>query len=266
MTKFNTLLSLSAVAAVLALAAPAQAQTEAGTVSVSIYGGADFPVSGTLHDGANAPIANLGVLNPALAGTPATLQIQPRSHSDVFDTGYLAGGELAYGTGGNGELFVTGRYTKASGNKINVGGAAAGAPVNATLPILGEFGDYKTWSVEAGYRQYLSSGDGMKPFIAVRGGATRISAISANFTVPDANIALNNVPFSNASWVFSGGADIGLSIPLGERASIVPEVGIQYTGGAKGNDTGLGGLGLGAINDKGERWSVPVRVRLRLSL
>ena len=266
MTKFHATLSLSTAAAVLMLAAPAQAQTEAGTVAISVYGGADFPVSGTMHDGANAPIADLGVLNPALAGTPATLQIQPRSHSDVYDTGYSGGVELAYGTGSNGELLMTARYTKASGNLINVGGAAAGAPVNATLPIFGDFGDYKTWAFEAGYRQYLGSGDGMKPFIALRGGATRISAISANFTVPDAGIALNNVPFSDSSWVFSGGADIGLSIPLGERASIVPEVGIQYTGGAKGNDSALGGLGLGTINDKGARWSVPVRVRLRVAL
>lgn len=266
MTKFNTTICLTAATAVLAFAMPAQAQTEAGRVSVSVYGGADFPVSGTLHDGANAPIADLGTLNPALAGTPATLQIQRRSHKDVFDTGYAVGGEMAYGVGGNGELLLTGRYTHAGGNRINVGRAAAGAPVNATLPVFGDFGDYKTWAVEAGYRQYLGSGGGITPFMAVRAGATRISAISANFTIPDASIALNNVPFSNASWVLSGGADVGLAIPLGTRASIMPEVGIQYTGGAKGNDTALGGLGLGAINDKGARWSVPVRLRLKVGL
>lgn len=266
MTKFNTMFCLSAAAAVLAVAAPAQAQTEAGRVSVSIYGGADFPVGGTMHDGANAPIADLGTLNPALAGTPATLQIERRSHSDVFDMGYVVGGEMAYGVGGNGELLLTGRYTKASGNRINVGSAAAGAPVNATLPVFGDFGDYKTWAVEAGYRQYFGSGGGMTPFMTVRAGATRISAISANFTIPDAAIALNSVPFSNGSWVLSGGADFGLAIPLGESASIVPEVGIQYTGGAKGNDAALGGLGLGTINDKGARWSVPVRLRLKVAL
>lgn len=266
MTKTTLLAGLSAAAAALAIAAPAQAKAEAGSVSVSIYGGADFAVGGTMHDGANAPIADLGALNPALAGIPATLLIEPRSQSDVYDTGWTLGGELAYGVSDNGEVLLAARYVEAKGNRINVGGAAAGAPVNATLPVFGDFGNYKTFSVELGYRQYFGSGEGITPFVTARAGATRVSAISADFTVPDAGIALNGVPFSNGSWVLSGGADFGLSIPLGERASIVPEVGIQYTGAAEGNDTALGGLGLGAINNKGERWSVPVRLRLKFAL
>ncbi len=266
MTKLPKFFSLSAAATALVAALPAQAQSEQGTVSISVYGGADFPVGGTAHDGANAPIADLGTLNPALAGTPATLQIQRRSQKDVFGTGWTVGGELAYAVSDSGEILLTGRYTKANGKLLNVGGAAAGAPVNATLPVFGDFGDYKTYSAELGYRQYLGSGGGITPFVAARAGLTRISGLSATLTVPDANITLSNVPFSDGSWVVSGGLDAGLSIPLGARASIIPEVGLQYVGGAKGNDASLGGLGLGAINDKGERWSVPVRVRLKVAL
>ncbi len=266
MSKFKLLASLSSAGAIFAVAAPALAQTAPGAVSVSVYGGADFAVGGTMHDGANAPVANLGALNPALNGIPAVLQIQPRSQNEVFDTGWTLGGELAYGLSESSEVLFAARYTEAKGNKINVGGAAAGAPVNATLPVLGDFGDYKSLALELGYRQYLGSGEGITPFVTARAGAARISALSANFTVPDAAIALNGVPFSNGSWAFTGGADLGVAIPLGERASIVPEVGIQYIGGPNGNDTALGGLGLGGINNKGERWSVPVRVRLKFAL
>lgn len=266
MNKTTMLAGISAVAAALAIAVPAQAKTAAGSVSLSIHGGGDMAVGGTMHDGANAPIADLGALNPALTGVPATLQIERRSQDDVYDTAWTLGGEMAYGLSDSSEVLLSARYVQAKGNRINVGGAAAGAPVNATLPVFGDFGDYKSFSLELGYRQYFGSGDGITPFVTLRGGATRISAISADFTVPDAGITLSGVPFSNGSWAFSGGADLGLSIPLGERVSLVPEVGIQYTGGAKGNDTALGGLGLGAINNKGERWSVPMRLRLRFAL
>lgn len=257
---------VSVAVAALASTTPALAQSEAGKVSVSISGGASFPVGGTMHDGASAPVANLGALNPALAGVPATLNIEPRSQKDVFDTAWTVGGELGYGLSDNGVALLSVRYTQAGGNLINVGGAAVGAPVNATLPVFGDFGDYKSLAVELGYRQYFGGDEGLRPFATARAGATRISEIAADFTIPDAPITLANVPFSKSSWAFSGGADFGVTIPLGSSVSIEPEVGIQYTGGAGGDDAALGGLGLGAINDKGERWDVPMRVRLRIKM
>jgi hypothetical protein len=247
------------------LASPAFAQMEAGDWSVSLSGGGSFAIGGTMHGGANAPVANLGALNPALDGIPATLQVQERSQNDVYDTGWSIGGEIGYAVSSSGEILLGVRYLEANGNRINVGSAAAGAPVNASLPIFGNFGDYKALSIEVGYRQYLSSAM-IKPFIAARAGTTRVSDIAADFTVPDAGIALNKVPFSDSSWVFSGGAALGVSVPLGDKVSIEPEVGIHYTDGAKGNDSALGGLGLGGINDAGERWSVPVSVRLKIAL
>lgn len=256
---------LAGAAALGAMMLPAAAHAEAGKVSLSLSGGADFAIGGTMHDGANAPIADLGALNPALAGIPATLQIERRSQNDVYDTAWSIDGELGYGVSDNGELLLGLRYVKAKGNRINVGGAAAGAPVNATLPVFGDFGDYKSLAIELGYRQYLGSGDGVRPFVSVRGGATRISSIAADFTVPDAGIALNGVPFSKASWVLSGGAAAGLSLPIAPGVAIEPEVGIRYADGAAGDDTALGGLGLGGINDKGQRWSVPAQVRLKFA-
>lgn len=246
-------------------ASPALAQSEAGRISISISGGTEFAVGGTMHDGANAPIADLGVLNPSLAGIPATLQIESRSQNDVYDNGWSIGGELGYGVSDSAEVTLGVRYLKANGNRINVGGAAAGAPVNATLPVFGDFGDYESIAVELGYRQYFAT-EGLRPFVSVNAGATNISAIAADFTVPDAAITLTGVPFSKSSWAFSGGANLGLAIPLGSSASLEPEVGIRYTGGAAGEDSALGGLGLGAINDKGERWSVPLRVRLKIAM
>lgn len=258
--------TFAAAVTIAAAASPALAQGEAGSFGIAIQGGGSFAIGGTMHDGVNAPVADLGPLNPALAGVPATLQIERRSQNDVYDTAWTLGGELSYALTDSSEVLLGVNYTEANGNLINVGGAAVGAPVNATLPVFGDFGKYKALAIEAGYRQYFGTGGGITPFVTAKAGATRISAIAADFTVPDGDITLSDVPFSRDSWAFSGGLDLGVSIPLGERASLAPEVGIHYTGGAKGDDTALGGLGLGVINDKGERWSVPVRVRLKFSL
>lgn len=262
----KSLLTACTALAGLGFSSGAMAQVTPGSFSISIVGGAEEAIGGTMHGGTDAPIADLGGLNPALAGIPATLQIGSRSQSKVYDTALSIGGEIGYGLSETGEALLAVRYLKANGNRINVGAAAAGAPVNASLPVLGDFGDYKSLSVELGYRQYLMAGEGFSPFVAARAGLARVSSISADFTVPDAGIALNNVPFSKSSWEFTSGVDLGLSIPAGTNFRIEPEVGIRYTGGAKGNDTALGGLGLGSINNKGERWSIPMRVRLRVSM
>jgi hypothetical protein len=266
MNSLKSYYGVSIAFAALACTTPAFAQSESGRVSISVSGGASLPVGGTLHGSATAPVPNLGVLNPALAGVPATLNIESRSQNDVFDTAWTIGGELGYGLSDNGQALISVRYLQAGGNRINVGGAAVGAPVNATLPVFGAFGDYKSLAVELGYRHYFGSDEGLRPFATARAGATRISSIAADFTIPDAPITLTAVPFSKASWAFSGGADFGVSIPLGTGVSIEPEVGIQYTDGAAGDDSGLAGLGLGAINDAGERWDVPMRIRLKVKM
>ncbi len=260
------ILTCSAIVLCAGFATPGMAQMKPGDWSVSISGGGSFTVGGTMHGGANAPVEDLGALNPALAGIPATLQIQDRSQNDVYDTGWSIGGEIGYALSPHSEALLGLRYLKANGNRINVGSAAAGEPVNAALPVFGNFGDYEALSLELGYRHYLGGFKAVTPFITARAGATRVSAISADFTVPDADITLSDVPFSKASWVFSGGLGVGASVPLSGNVSLEPEIGLHYTDGAKGNDVALAGLGLGSINNKGDRWSIPVTVRLKVAL
>ncbi|KPL69729.1 hypothetical protein SZ64_17965 [Erythrobacter sp. SG61-1L] len=259
--------SLAAGIAIFATvaASPALAHTKAGQFSLGVDGGMDFAIDGTMHGGENVDIADLGILNPALSGIPAELQIGERSQRDVYDDAWGIGAELAYGLSDSSELFGSVRYLEAQGNKINVGQAAAGAPVNASLPVFGDFSDYKALSVELGFRQYLMPDSGISPYIAGRLGVARLSEISSTFTVPDAGITLTDTPFSDSSWVFSAGADLGLSIKVNEGFFLQPEVGLHYADGASGDDSALGGLGLSSINDSGSRLSVPVRLRAKFA-
>lgn len=259
----NTLIVVCS--ALMALASPALAQPlERGQFAGSVTVGADFPVGGDVHGGANAPIADLGPLNPTLAGVSAELRIQARSFDDIYGEATQYGIEGAYGLGGDRELFVGVNRTQADEAQVQVGGAFVPA-LSATLPVFGRFDEFNSTSVEAGLRQYFGGDSALKPYVAGRIGAAFTDEIRATFTIPAAAIALNNVAFYDDSTTFTVGADIGVSYAVTERFSIGAEAGVRYTSGLEDNDTAIGGLGLARINDEGDRLSIPVLVRARIA-
>jgi hypothetical protein len=261
---FSRLILSSALASGL-LATPAWAEPKPGKVSGAIFVGGDLPVSGKVHGGATSNIPNLGALNPALAGVSATLNIDPKSHKTVYGNALSYGGELSYGVSENGELLGAVRYTSAKGGQLTVGNAVAGAPVNATLPVLGQFSKYKAWTGTIGYRHYLGAPGSVRPYGAVHLGATRTGKINATFDIPAAAINIPNAPFYKRSWSFTPGADVGLSLPVGESFSLQAEAGVRYTAGLRDDDSAIAGLGLATINDTGKRLSVPITVRAKFS-
>ncbi len=249
--------SLLAAAAVATLASTA-AQAEAGKWSGRIVGGADFAIGGRVHGGANAPIADLGALNPGLSGVSSTLQIGSRSQSNVYGEAWGIGVELGYGLSDSSELFGSLRYSSTGTGSTQVGVANVPAR-NANLPINGEFGAQDNWAIEAGYRQYFLQGT-FRPYAAARAGLAFSNRVNANFTVPDAAIVLNDVPFHRPSTLFTGGVDIGAAVQIANGISLFSETGIRYTSSPRGDDSALSTLGLASINNEGDRWDIPVRI------
>ena len=263
--KCNLLLAagLSLTGLSLAFSAPASAAgPEQGRWSFSLLGGIDTPVSGDVHDGAVAVVPDLGPLNPALAGVDAELRIGARGHDRIYDMASTYGLEFGYGLSDRAEVFGQLRETHADEGTVQVGGAFVPA-LNTELPVFGTFSDYEAWSAEVGYRYYFMQPGGARPFVAGRVGATETEEIRATFVIPDAGIAINDVPFTDKGWVVSGGVDVGVFIPVGERFSLVAQTGVRYVDDLDGDDSAIGGLGLGSINDTGSRVSVPVSLSAR---
>lgn len=256
--------SLLVLAASLpALAAPSGGP-KAGEWSFSLSGGPDFVLDGDVHGGTNAPVADLGPLNPSLAGVAATLQIESRDYDDVYGTLYAVQGEFAYGLDSRSEMFGALTYGWADGGRLQVGGAAVPA-LNTTLPVLGRFDDFKYWGLDAGYRYYLGDGGDFLPYVAGRASVQWVDKINATFTIPDANIALNNVRFYGDSTVWGAGLDVGFLWNVAPALSVGLETGLRYHGDLNDDDGDIGGLGLSSINNAGSRWSVPVKARVRFS-
>lgn len=250
---------LPAALLAVALGLPATALAQSGP-SFTLIGGGDVSVSGDVHNGAIAPIADLGPLNPALAGVSAELRIGARSYDRIYGKATNFGIEMAWPMA-SGEVFGQLLSTRTGAGSTEVGGAFVPA-LNTTLPVYGRFEGYKAMSLEGGYRHFFGTGK-VRPYVAGRIGTTKVDGINATFTIPDAAITLTDVPFFDGGWQISGGADLGLMWSMSEKASLGLEVGARYHGEISDDDSALAGLGLGSINDAGKRTSYPVNLRLQ---
>jgi hypothetical protein len=257
-----TALTAIMVSSATILAPHAMAKPQAGKLSGVVHGGVDFPIDGDVHKGATVPIADLGPLNPALAGTPGELRIGKRSQKKVYDEGYSAGVELAYGLSDQSEVFGSVRHSWTGRGRTQVGNAFAPPTSPTPLPINATFGKYKADNIELGYRQYFGSG-GLQPYGAIRAGIGFVDKINASFAIPAANIAINNARFYKKSTTYSGGLDLGVSYDVGTNISLQAETGLRYQSKLNDDDTDIAGLGLAGINNTGSRLSVPITLRLR---
>jgi hypothetical protein len=246
-------------AALLACLAPAAAYAQEGP-SFSLFAGRDLSTSGDVHGGAVAPIADLGPFNPALSGVSAELRIESRSYDQVYGNANSFGVEMSWPLA-RGEVFGQLRSTRSGDGNVQVGGAYVPA-LDTTLPVYGHFGSYDSVALEAGYRHYFGSGRA-RPYVAGRLGTTHVDKIKADFAIPDAAIALNDVPFYDGGWILSGGADVGVMWTLGEKTSLGVEAGVRYHGDIADDDSALAGLGLARINDSGSRLSYPLNLRFQ---
>jgi hypothetical protein len=251
---------VSAALIVAASATAVHAAPAKGQWSLRAMGGMDFPIGGALHGGVDAPVADLGALNPDLEGVPATLAIGERSNRRIYNNGFGGSLELGYAVSDGAEVFGGLRYQQAGRGSLQVGEALVPA-LDAALPVNGSFQRLQVWTGEIGYRQYFGTG-GIQPYVAGRAGLSFTSRINADFTVPDAAIALNDVPFYKSSVSATLGGDIGVAVPVSEKVDFNLETGIRWTSGLRGDDSALNGLGLSSINNVGARWDIPVRAGL----
>jgi hypothetical protein len=239
---------------------------EAGQWSGRASLGAPIFGSGNLHGAATTTVPSLTALNPALPAVPAVLDIGARKFSKVYDTPAQFGLEASYGLSDNVELFGGLNYAKADASRIQVGTATVAALNNAVLPTFGTFGDLKMLEVEGGARYFFDM-DGFTPFIGASLGALQQDRVNATFTIPDApsgGITLTNVPFFKKTTALSVGVEGGLSFGLSDTIDGRLSAGAKYIGAARGDDTGLSGLGLGTINNGSERWTYPIKATLAL--
>ena len=75
--------------------------------------------------------------------------------------------------------------------------------------MLGTFSECKSLALEVRYRCYFMESGCARPYVAGRLGATQTNGIRATFVIPDASIAIDDVPFTEEN-----GAAVQAWIPV----------------------------------------------------
>jgi opacity protein-like surface antigen len=234
MKRFDLLLSAAALS--MLLASPAYAQDERPW-SVSFDLGGQAAASGDVHAGGSGRVLTLPT------------EVSAKSYGDIYGTGFYWAAGLGYRLASNGEVRISANYTSNPSERVQVGTVAS-------LPLFGEFGDYKAFGMDFGYRQYLTRSR-VQPFVGASAGFTRVDTITSTFSVPAAGVTLPDVPFYESSTVPSFALGGGAQIRLTDRIAVQGGLDFRWHGDLTGED-GLAGTGLEGINDESRRWAVPI--------
>ena len=255
---FLSVASLSLVAAAPALAQGYSPWSFGATIST------DATMSGEFHGGAQTGVVDLSTLDPSLSGT-GVLAIRTRDYGDIYDGGIRATVEVRYALSRTTEVFGALSYGQNEGGSTVIGCVLPGPGLDCGPPSLqGTFGDLTQVGVELGYRQWFGIGlfgDRVLPYFAVRGGAVATDAVNLSIdAIGGPN--LGTFALYDDSIQAMIGADLGASMAINRNVELGAEIGVRYYTDLKDDDSALGALGLGAINDESDVITVPVSIRL----
>jgi len=152
-------------------------------------------------------------------------------------------------------------YTEANGQTVPLGAAfdtsIPGSTAATPSPILASFSDFEQIKLEAGVRQYfggLNNGiTGLRPYVGVTGGA----AYNNDIDVTQTSAAFTGGPitteFADSGWNPTASGLVGAEWQVGGRTALGVETGIRWQDN------------LDTVTPSEDRWSVPVRLRGRVS-
>jgi len=251
-------LGLLASLAMVAGARAASAQTAADSPwGIAVFGGDTLTQAGSLRAPLSSTIPDLGALNPAFSGTSGTLSLDKLRYDDMFREGFDTGLELNYTFDQNVQAYGRFSYATLDGRTRRVGYLST----NGSEPLDARFGDEDNKALEIGTRYFWPTGTPWQPFAGVALGATRLDALRANFTTPDAAIDLANVRFTRPATVFSQSVEAGVEFNPNTNFGVRFSAGADHMGTPpSARDPALTELGYDSSHDADARWAFPVAI------
>jgi hypothetical protein len=245
--------------AALASSSAARAATgDEGHWVTTFTGGTDLIAHGTLQEHAVGSLADLGSLDPANAGDPATTSLRSLSMHDAFRLGPAMGLELGYMTDANLEPFVKLEYSQLRGRDERIGELTS--PTMLTpAGINGNFDDMNSWALNFGTRYFWNNGGTVRAYLAGFMGADRTQAMRAHLSV-DGMANLGSEELLPEQTRFDAGLEGGVNFQLANNADFRVSVGANYVDARKTTTDAFAPLGVSSVQMTEQRWSVPVDV------
>jgi hypothetical protein len=238
----NVIRALAALILCLAAATPVLAQDSKWNIEGSI--GWDIGLSGDFI------AAGIGTIN----NVPVVIQTQ--SYGTVYGTGIQWQIGAGYALDDKAEVLGSFTYQRSGADAVLLGKAG-------TSDLYGTFDDYEVWSIEAGYRRYFERHDKLRPYAGILIGIADIPRINGIFSATSSNIVSYNQDLYDGTAAFIFTVNGGALYHVNDRADIKFQIGLRHTGGLSDVDS-LQGTGLGVINDRSSRWSLPISIGLHV--
>ena len=230
--------SLVALSLCLMTPSPAVAQVTKWNIEGSI--GWDIGLSGDFI------AAGIGTIN----SVPIVLQTQ--SFGAVYGTGVQWQIGAGYALNDDAEVRANFTYQRSGSDAVLIGKAG-------TSDLYGTFDDYEVWSIEGGYRRYFELRGKMRPYAGAMIGIADIPRINGVFAATQANVVQYATDLYDGTAAFIFSVNGGVLYRVSERADLKLQLAFRHTGGLSQVDD-LVGTGLGNINDRSSRWSMPIAI------
>ncbi len=157
-------------------------------------------------------------------------------------------------------MTVIGRvgYAKAKGQRVQIGNVTDKTKMKGSEPYYATWSDLEEITLEGGVRKYMggwnNSTSGIRPYVGATAGFTHNKAVSV---VQDSAKIINpadpKINYIDAGWIPTAAGVIGAEMQVGSRTAIGVETGIRWRDN------------LNSIIPTDDRWSVPLKIRGRVS-
>jgi hypothetical protein len=189
-----------------------------------------------------------------LEGLP--IVIQSTTFGDVYGTGAQWQFGVGYAIDAINEVRGQFTYQRVGSDVVTLGTAGVST-------FVGTFDDYKVSTFDAGYRHYFAyPAEKLRPYAGATLGVAIIPEIDGIFAAPQAGIVRYQTDLYDGTAAFSFGVNGGLLYALSERFDVQAQIGFRHNSGLAEIDD-LEGTGLGQINDKSTRWTLPITFGVR---
>jgi hypothetical protein len=150
-------------------------------------------------------------------------------------------------------------YTDAAGTSTTIAGSAADT-------IQAQLDDYKSWSVFAGLRKYFNRNSDFEKFIGGYVGYESTDEIKAKARLVTANLSTEKFKFFDDSdeLLFGLQAGFNKSMNLTKGSVFGLTITADYHQDLSGNDTDLGLINLGAINNAGDGFDYGISAHMKV--
>lgn len=177
-------------------------------------------------------------------------EIDTNTWSERYDAALIFRIGGAYNLTDQSQVFAAMTWEQSESDTTDVG-LVGGQPLQA------KFSDYQGWGIDAGYRYFFRTQGKLKPFVGGSLGFQRVQDITVNFSSPTFNA--NDVPFYDDSWVAGWRLSTGFLRDINERVGWQVTLDLKYAG-VLSDQSGIGTLGFERVNNRGNRFTLPIMV------